>query len=83
MVGDISNDPNNHENRGLVILIHQDWIWLVPGAAEECHLHSGKTCLNIFNKNDPQNANMFLLSFSYTAFIEPLFVHIMHKKGTA
>ena len=38
MVGDISNNPRTHENLVLGTLVRQDWIWLVPGEAEQCYL---------------------------------------------
>ena len=39
MIGDISNNPNNDANRVWGTLIRQNWIWLVPHEAEQCHLH--------------------------------------------
>ena len=56
-VGDISNNPTIMKIHVFGTLIRQNWIGRMPRE----DLHFGKPIQNIFNQNDPKNANMFSL----------------------
>ena len=53
----------------------QNWIWPVPCEVEYCDLRFGKPCDKYFSENDPTNANISFLYFSYRALGGPYRTH--------